>query len=73
MQFLQAKVKDNKLGVEDTYLIAIDSVEFFKGSIVIYVTQRNGVKTWVSYDSLEKLFNEFDVVDYGDFKEIWYL
>ena len=73
MQFLQAKVKDNKLGVEDTYPIAIDTIEFFKGSIVIYVTKRNGSKTWVSYSSLEKLFNEFDVVDYGDFKEIWYL
>ena len=73
MQFLQAKVKDNKLGVEDTYPIAIDSVEFFKSSIIIYVTKRNGSKTWVIYNSLERLFSEFDVVDYGDFKEIWYL
>lgn len=44
MQFLQAKVKNNKLGVQDTYPIAIDSIEFFKGSIVIYVTKRNGGK-----------------------------
>ncbi len=73
MQFLQAKVKDNKLGVQDTYPIAIDSIEFFKSSIVIYVTKRDGSKTWVIYNTLERLFSEFDVVNYGDFKEIWYL
>lgn len=73
MQFLQAKVKDNKLGVQDTYPIAIDSVEFFKSSIIIYVTKRDGSKTWVIYNTLERLFSEFDVVNYGDLKEIWYL
>jgi hypothetical protein len=73
MQFLQAKKRNNKLGVEDSFPLAIDAIELYKNRIVIYVSKRDGSRTWVVYNSLEKLFDEFDVVNYGDFKEIWYL
>lgn len=73
MQFLQAKKRNNKLGVEDSFPLAIDAIELYKNRIVIYVSKRDGSRTWVVYNSLEKLFDEFDVINYGDFKEIWYL
>lgn len=64
MQFIQAKVFDNKLGVRDNRPYAIDRVNFIDNGIVLFLNDmRDGGMVLVTYKDLEWFRSEFRVVD----------
>lgn len=71
MQFLQAKSGDNKLNVRNNLPYAIDNIIIEEGGdILLYLTNYVGNRIYVRYKSIDKLKEEFDIVDaIGDIEE----
>ena len=70
MQFLQAKSGDNKLDTRDNLPYAIDNIIIEKDDILLDLTSYAGNRIYVRYESIDKLKEEFDVIDsIGEMKE----
>ena len=70
MQFLQAKSGDNKLGIRNNLPYAIDNIIIEEDDILLYLTSYAGNRIYVRYESIDKLKEEFDIVDaIGDIEE----
>ena len=70
MQFLQAKSGDNKLDTRNNLPYAIDNIIIEKDDILLDLTSYAGNCIYVRYESIDKLKEEFDIVDaIGDIEE----
>lgn len=70
MQFLQAKSGDNKLNTRNNLPYAIDNIIIEKDDILLYLTSYVGNRIYVRYKSIDKLKEEFDIIDaIGDIEE----
>ena len=70
MQFLQAKSGDNKLDTRDNLPYAIDNIIIEKDDILLDLTSYAGNRIYVRYESIDKLKEEFDIIDsIGEMKE----
>ena len=70
MQFLQAKSGDNKLDIRNNLPYAIDNIIIEEDDILLDLTSYAGNRIYVRYESIDKLKEEFDVIDaIGEMKE----
>ena len=70
MQFLQAKSGDNKLDTRNNLPYAIDNIIIEKDDILLDLTSYVGNRIYVRYESIDKLKEEFDIIDsIGEMKE----
>ena len=63
MQIIQANKLNNKLGVINNLPFAIDSVSFINNGFVLYLTDYNGEKRYVSYADMGQFRRDFTIVD----------
>lgn len=70
MQFLQAKSRDNKLGICSNLPYAIDNIIIEEDDILLDLTSYASNHIYVRYKSIEELKKEFDVIDsIGEIRE----
>ncbi len=73
-QFIQAKRKGNKLGVEDNRPYAIDKVRFIDGGFLLFLVSDVGEEKYLSYSSLDWFREDFSIVnnirDIEEYKEL---
>lgn len=63
MQFIQAKRLNNKLCVRDNRPFAIDMVRFINEGFLLVLSDEEGKKRELTYNSLDWFREDFDVID----------